>query len=226
MDDARLATSLGTVAAPNGGFAAGTLIHTQQGLCPIGQVRVGDWVLSQPEAKDGSTPAYKQVVNTFAFEDKEVFLVRCYRSEGGGTDQFIVTGNHPFWVKGIGWTRADQLGVGCAIELEDGNEALTLCATQVYRTVQPGIGWVRGAWGFVANDGSGDQVDMRDGAITIGIQEAANWEFLDDDGSYAPFHARVFNLEIDDFHTYYVGAEGIWVHSANCGYSSVDSCVG
>lgn len=26
----------------------------------------------------------------------------------------------------------------------------------------------------------------------------------------------VYNLEVEDYHTYYVGAVGIWVHNANC----------
>jgi hypothetical protein len=38
----------------NSGFAAGTLIHTQTGLKPIEKIRVGDFVLSQPEMKGGT----------------------------------------------------------------------------------------------------------------------------------------------------------------------------
>lgn len=33
------------------GFAAGTLVHTKEGILPIECIKVGDWVLSQPEAK-------------------------------------------------------------------------------------------------------------------------------------------------------------------------------
>lgn len=28
---------------------------------------------------------------------------------------------------------------------------------------------------------------------------------------------KIFNLEVEDFHTYYVGAKGVWVHNTNCG---------
>lgn len=31
------------------------------------------------------------------------------------------------------------------------------------------------------------------------------------------FTAPVYNLEVEDFHTYYVGEHGIWVHNQNCG---------
>jgi hypothetical protein len=30
-------------------------------------------------------------------------------------------------------------------------------------------------------------------------------------------HLPVYNLEVEDFHTYYVGEHGIWVHNTNCG---------
>ena len=33
----------------NGGFVKGTLVHTREGLRPIEEIRVGDYVLSSPE---------------------------------------------------------------------------------------------------------------------------------------------------------------------------------
>ena len=30
------------------------------------------------------------------------------------------------------------------------------------------------------------------------------------------FKARVYNLEVEDFHTYYVGELGVWVHNRDC----------
>ena len=53
-----------------GCFVAGTLVHTRDGLVPIEKIRVGDWVLSQPEMK--GEQAYKRVTNTFVFDDKDV----------------------------------------------------------------------------------------------------------------------------------------------------------
>jgi hypothetical protein len=55
------------------GFVAGTLVHTDKGLVPIEQIKVGDMVLSKPESGEGEL-AYKPVVNTFVHEDKEVWL--------------------------------------------------------------------------------------------------------------------------------------------------------
>jgi hypothetical protein len=27
----------------------------------------------------------------------------------------------------------------------------------------------------------------------------------------------VYNIEVEDYHTYFVGEEGVWVHNTNCG---------
>lgn len=32
---------------------------------------------------------------------------------------------------------------------------------------------------------------------------------------------QVFNFEVEDFHTYYVGQQGVWVHNTNCAAASV-----
>jgi hypothetical protein len=29
-------------------------------------------------------------------------------------------------------------------------------------------------------------------------------------------HRRVHNIEVEDFHTYYVGEAGLWVHNTEC----------
>jgi hypothetical protein len=201
---------------PTGCFIAGTLVHTRGGLVPIEQVRVGDWVLSQPENKDGSAPAYRLVVNTFAFDDKEIVLVRCYQ-EDGTVEQFGVTPNHPFWVKNVGWTRADQLGGGTELELRDCSEATTLCASPLFRTGQPGQGWASGVWGVEANDGSGALIDLRGQPVVVGADGVFNWDVLDDEHADPRVRSSVYNLEVDEFHTYYVGEMGVWVHNSNCG---------
>jgi hypothetical protein len=63
-------TVLNTPKSAGACLVAGTLVHTKDGLKPIEQIQVGDWVLSQPE--DKGEQAYKRVVNTFSFEDKAV----------------------------------------------------------------------------------------------------------------------------------------------------------
>ena len=50
-------------------FVAGTLVHTDQGLVPIEQLKVGDLVLSKHESGEGEL-AYKRVLKTFNSPEK------------------------------------------------------------------------------------------------------------------------------------------------------------
>lgn len=59
----------------NTGFVAGTLIHTDKGLVPIQNIKVGNRVLSKPEDGSGDIEC-KPVVKTFVHEDKEMWIVR------------------------------------------------------------------------------------------------------------------------------------------------------
>ncbi len=53
---------MGDLTQPNACFAAGTMVHTDKGLMPIEQVRVGTRVLAQPELGGGRD--YRRVTNT------------------------------------------------------------------------------------------------------------------------------------------------------------------
>ncbi|AWL30482.1 hypothetical protein DJ533_08815 [Acinetobacter defluvii] len=57
----------------NSGFVAGTLVHTNKGLVPIQEIKVGDMVLSSPEQRDRTVREYKRVVNTFKAESEEIY---------------------------------------------------------------------------------------------------------------------------------------------------------
>lgn len=198
-----------------GCFLAGTLVHTKDGHTPIERIRVGDWVLSKPEDGAGEA-AYKRVVNTFSFTDKEIWLFRFYK-DGTDIEQIGVTANHPFWVKGVGWTRADQLGMGSTVELSDGNEATTLCSTPLLRTSEAGVACASRAWGLPQNDGSVSRVVLNDGQVAVDLEPSFHPEAFGEDGSGRSFTAQVFNFEVEQFHTYYVGTKGVLVHNTNCG---------
>jgi len=87
------------------GFVAGTLVHTDQGLVPIEEIKVGDMVLSKPESKEGDL-AYQPVAQTFVSDDKEIWglFYWSYNVETGFPDAndtrvIFVTGGHPIWVQ-------------------------------------------------------------------------------------------------------------------------------
>jgi hypothetical protein len=203
-----------TTVPPVGGcFVAGTLVHTKDGLVPIEQVKVGDWVLSQPEMK--GEVGYKRVARTFSFEDLEVVSVDVWRPDTQERAGFVVTSNHPFWVKDLGWTRADYLEAGQFLELADGRTCQVFNSSTVYRTDVEGVGWLDGYTSGIRGSGDGRTIDMRGGAVVFNYEHVAHTE-IDPADRENYLRTRVYNFEVEDNHTYYVGEWGVWVHNANC----------
>ncbi len=85
-------------------FAAGTLVHTREGLRAIESLRVGDEVLAQnvQDGRMGFEPVLMAHHNPPA-ETLEVKLAQ---------DTIVATGIHRFWVAGKGWTMARDLRPG------------------------------------------------------------------------------------------------------------------
>jgi hypothetical protein len=214
QDAARETAIPRAVTLPGGCFIAGTLVHTKEGLVPIEKISVGDWVLSQPETTGAF--AYKRVARTITFENKEVVSVDFATADSIGT--VVATGNHPFWVKGVGWTRADLLKVGEELELKGGVKCTVFNRSPVFRTDHPNLGWIEGGFGNSNADGWGRLIDFRNGHVSINYdhtQQVRNDVIDRNEGDY--LKTCVYNLEIEDFHTYYVGELGVWVHNTNCG---------
>lgn len=84
------------------GFAAGTLVHTDKGLIPIQQLKIGDRVLSMSEKGIGEK-AYKDVVKTFKSEQEKPIM--------SPLNNIYCTDNHPFWVINKGGMAANQLDI-------------------------------------------------------------------------------------------------------------------
>lgn len=155
------------------GFVAGTLVHTHTGLVPIEQIKVGDMVLSKPENGEGEL-AYKPVVNTFEFDDKEVWYVEvrnspCYDEEriySGELEYYkdfiIETPNHPFWIIGkldrsrgssntkiklypkAYWSRLDGLTIDTIVLLANGMMSVVESIQPVSVMVNPQHGFLQG----------------------------------------------------------------------------------
>ena len=204
------------------GFFAATPIHTINGLVPIEQIKVGDLVVSKPESGEGET-RYKPVVRTFSYDNKALYLVGYFimdenLPEGGKIERVMVTGNHPFWVKGLGWTGADQLYQNLEIEFADGRSGYILAVDRMYVTEQPNVAWVSTAHGVTANDFTGDLVTIDSGTFEV-TNGGITYPFptiipVAPDGTIDEAYylkRRVYNLEVVDDHTYFVGALGIWV---------------
>ena len=92
---------------PENCFIGGTLVYTREGLRPIEDIKVGDYVLSRPEDGSGET-RYKRVTQTFKSENKEVWYVD-FASKSACCANYRLIVTPPFRVRGVGWARADKL---------------------------------------------------------------------------------------------------------------------
>ena len=201
-------------------FIRGTRVHTKDGLKPIEAIKVGDYVLSAPEDGTGK-PEYKRVVNVFVHQHKTIRKVNSYGPDAQ-TQYFVAaTGNHPFWVEGKGWTRADELKRGNVLRRLDGSFTEIADQYPVYRTEQDGVGWVQ---------------EMKDAETSYGtLFDYENYDLVprppksvylprevyESDDPY--LKVTVYNLEVEDYQTYYVGTDGIWVRNDNCFGSELSS---
>ena len=94
-------------------FVAGTLVHTKDGLKPIEQIKVGDYVLSKPDSGVGEQE-YKRVTETFVRDGQDIWLVQYIVSGEKTSRALVVTGNHPIWKEHVGWTTVNNLKGGMA----------------------------------------------------------------------------------------------------------------
>ena len=64
------------------------------------------------------------------------------------------------------------------------------------------------------------KLDLQDGCVVVSEYVRDDKELEADLEIYSsedPYlRRRVYNLEVEGFHTYYVGEEGVWVHNASC----------
>jgi hypothetical protein len=200
-------------------FVAGTLIHTRDSLKPIEQIKIGDWVLSKPESGDGDQ-AYKRVTRTISFKDREIWLVRFYKY-GDDIEQIGVTANHLFWRANEGWTRADRLGMGSVIELADMSFGDILSSAPLYESSKNGLIFANRAWGLEDVDGAMSRVELNDSKIFV-YEETY---FPHENYENHRFVAQGFNLEVEDFDTYFVGELGLWVRNGNCSQTYLSTLV-
>ncbi len=215
---------------PGACFAKGTLVHTKEGLKAIEEIQVGDWVLSKPE--NGGEQTYKRVLKTFEHPPERLVRVAYYVPENkpnryGATAAVLnVTVNHPFFVKELGWTAARELmnynRADVHFEDVDGNDVDFHTLTRVYISDQPNVGWIPADMGATNSTGALWNYDTHKlingealalDAIRETYRDLGDREAIDPD---LFFKAPVYNLEVEEFHTYYVGEHGIWVHNQNC----------
>jgi hypothetical protein len=204
-----------------GCFIKGTRVHTREGLKRIEEIKVGDYVLSSPEDGSGK-PEYKRVVNTFVHHNKTIRRVSILNKKNQG-EIVVATDNHPFWVEGVGWTRADLLKADDVIRLADGSlskvfgqvPVFKYQASEAWEEYRAGgsIGFASYAFPPMGNPAAGRLFDYGNYAIVEPQYAELSWGDMEEKDR---LEVTVYNIEVEDFHTYYVSGLGIWVHNANC----------
>ncbi len=191
-------------------FPRGTLVHTDEGLVPIEQIKIGDLVLSQPEMTGAIE--YKPVLRTLCHQGETILAIEyVVDGDGGNSSMLCPTGSHPFWVVDEGWRRADLLDSGARLLLADSRTAIVLSCVPVYRTRELGVGWYQKN---EFNDHVGFERSFGDGPAVGRAAVPRDDEIYFSDDSQ--LRLTVYNFEVEDNHTYYVGGVGVWVHNDDC----------
>ena len=233
----------------NTGFVAGTLVHTDKGLVPIEQLKIGDMVLSAlensiPTPNGNLEAAYKPVTRVFKSSEKQGVIGPL------GNPSIICTANHPFWTREKGWIKAEDLDYSTYIyqltPLFDhphySSNSFVLGSmhgeNQEFISETPFEGIVIG---FENNDSFGwndrwfngpyikDFNNVRHEYVRVLSTDSFDEELTEQEksiymeavndvivtGNYFQYETIVYNIEVADYHTYFVGKDGIWVHDAS-----------
>jgi hypothetical protein len=119
-------------------------------------------------------------------------------------------------------TRADCLYSGGLLELASSELVLISSVDRLWRTKTDGVAWKE----LNVDSIHGYAIDLRDSAQR-GYVRPVKSDFADDDGfmlrneceesqNVWSYKCSVYNFEVEDFHTYYVGEFGVWVHNSDC----------
>jgi hypothetical protein len=136
-------------------FAAGTPVHTEDGLRPIEDVREGDLLWSRSD-QTGEL-SLQRVLHRFVTLDRVLLRIQLDAGEGA-IEELRVTPPHPFWTR-RGWVAARDLTLEDEVTLLSGEPAPVIAMEAL---------------------GGGE---------------------------------TVYNFEVEQFHTYFVGEAGAWVHN-------------
>ena len=237
-----------------GCFPAGTRVMTDKGLVSIQDIKTGDMVLSKPENGEGEI-CYKPVVRTVSYDNKEIWELSYFEisadtdiskltrikllqiSRKGKMFSTMATPNHPFWVKGVGWTRLDELKNGQIIETNDPKIlALVFMVNPLRKTSKPNVAGSYHPRNLFDADKKGfeiedveyfDLFEYSDLGLCEVLGENSSSPFMVDNHEIhvlkENFTLKVYNFEVADHHTYFITKRGLWVHNTNCAEATSDA---
>lgn len=215
------------------GFVKGTPVWTKNGIRNIEQVTAGDWVLSRPEdPNQGVETGYKRVTKTFSFDNKEIirfWWAKNSESEFEDSESVYATPNQLVWLNPHGWVFMGRLHLpgkmrpGTVMRGEDGwlgrelvlahdnTTAAMLDVMDLFQTDNSEIAFEEEDdidWGGLV-DFSGSKPNFLPEELEFDYE---NWS---DNETNKPvrYLSKVYTLEVEDWHTYFVGKMGLWVKS-------------
>ena len=249
------------------GLVAGTLVHTETGLVPIEQLKVGDKVLSKPADGSGEL-VYKSVLRTILIKNAPVFFATFTPEsvddlpfhQQNNFDLYVdvlCTASHPVWIQDKGWVKVSDIEMNDVAILQSGESAFCEIGSYgeilepIFKTDNIEVGFIpnlssqtndgrfinlltgkslsHGGYEPVFNklfveDNNWKQrlleqtpTELRDTAEFYNFrtgfwQEGAGIDWAEGEG---PVTTTVYNIEVADTHTYFVGEQGLWVHGDN-----------
>ncbi|MBA3707214.1 MAG: hypothetical protein H0W83_00165, partial [Planctomycetes bacterium] len=165
-------------------FVAGTPVHTDHGLLAIETIHTGDHVLSR-DPRTG-IQRFQRVAATFVTHPTTLYKV-------------VIGACHPEPTSSISSSTTNSEGSDDLSE--SATLALTCTGTHPF--------WVIEQNDFVPAEDlrSGEHVLLADGDSAIVMRTEV--EAVPDGQSFT-----TYNFEVEVFHTYFVGSQGVWVHNA------------
>jgi hypothetical protein len=134
------------------GFVAGTLVHTDKGLVPIEQIKVGDMVLSKPESGESDDVNYQKVKKNIRFSNVEIYEIS-YASTiiVNGVEEAVfshdfLTKECSIWVVGLGWMKVKELTAGDMILCQNSCQKMVFGVVSLHKTCVNSIAYSFG-WG-------------------------------------------------------------------------------
>ncbi|MCG3878373.1 hypothetical protein [Psychrobacter sp. Ps6] len=249
------------------GFVGGTLVHTDKGLIPIQDIKVGDMVLSRDQHNVEGELVYKPVLRTIVTEDVPVFFATFTPEsvddlpfeQQNNFDLYIdvlCTDSHPVWIQNKGWVKASDIEMGDMATLQNGEPAFCEIGNSgeilepIFKTENIEVGFIpnlssqtndgrfinlltgkslsHGGYDpvfkklFIEDSGWKQRlleqtpVELRDTAEFYNFrtgfwQEGAGIDWAEGEG---PVTTTVYNIEVANTHTYFIGEQGLWVYDS------------
>ena len=172
-----------------GCFRGDTLVATETGLRPIRTISKGDHVWSWDEAS--GTKVLRKVSRTMR---KPAYGLRELKV---GNETIYTTDGHPYWVEGKGWVKVHNLNIGDTLRAENGTRLVVLSNDRVdSKTFYAG-------YDITQDYGPLFSIKQKKG-LRLASHQPSNPLRMD---------GVVYNLEVEDTHTFFVGKQKVLVHN-------------